>query len=125
MHVVHAVKVTYLPVKSDGLIDMAELEAAMRPDTVLVSIMAVNNEIGAPPDGNLRRPLPTAFVCERPQQITVRHLEGWADWQTHRRGIGGISKGQEQLSCRFFLFFFLGGGGGGAEGGCSDQGESQ
>jgi len=38
--------VTYLPVQSNGLIDMAELEAAIRPDTVLVSIMAVNNEIG-------------------------------------------------------------------------------
>lgn len=38
--------ITYLPVKSNGLIDMAELEAAIRPDTCLVSIMAVNNEIG-------------------------------------------------------------------------------
>ena len=38
--------VTYLPVQSDGLINMAELEAAIRPDTALVSIMAVNNEIG-------------------------------------------------------------------------------
>lgn len=38
--------VTYLPVKSNGLIDMAELEAAMSPDTALVSIMTVNNEIG-------------------------------------------------------------------------------
>lgn len=39
-------EVTYLPVQSDGRIDMKELEAAMRPDTMLVSIMAVNNEIG-------------------------------------------------------------------------------
>ncbi|EAA29943.1 cysteine desulfurase mitochondrial precursor [Neurospora crassa] len=39
-------EVTYLPVKSSGLIDMAELEAAIRPDTAIVSIMAVNNEIG-------------------------------------------------------------------------------
>jgi len=39
-------QVTYLPVKSNGLIDMAELEAAIRPDTCLVSIMTVNNEIG-------------------------------------------------------------------------------
>ena len=38
--------VTYLPVGNNGLIDMKELEAAIRPDTVLVSLMAVNNEIG-------------------------------------------------------------------------------
>jgi len=39
-------EVTYLPVKQDGLVDLAELEAAMRPDTALVSVMHVNNEIG-------------------------------------------------------------------------------
>jgi len=39
-------EVTYLPVKSTGLVDLAELEAAIKPETALVSIMAVNNEIG-------------------------------------------------------------------------------
>ncbi|EEB05189.1 cysteine desulfurase Nfs1 [Schizosaccharomyces japonicus yFS275] len=38
--------VTYLPVKQNGLIDLNELEQAIRPDTALVSVMAVNNEIG-------------------------------------------------------------------------------
>ncbi|ELU02672.1 hypothetical protein CAPTEDRAFT_155858 [Capitella teleta] len=38
--------VTYLPVKTNGMIDMEQLEAAMRPDTSLVSVMAINNEIG-------------------------------------------------------------------------------
>jgi cysteine desulfurase len=38
--------ITYLPVQSNGLIDMEEFKAAIRPDTALVSIMAVNNEIG-------------------------------------------------------------------------------
>jgi len=39
-------KVTYLGVKEDGLVDLAELEAAMTPETILVSIMYGNNEIG-------------------------------------------------------------------------------
>ncbi|MFP5418331.1 MAG: IscS subfamily cysteine desulfurase [Gammaproteobacteria bacterium] len=37
---------TYLGVQENGLLDLDELRAAMRPDTVLVSVMAVNNEIG-------------------------------------------------------------------------------
>ena len=38
--------VTYLPVQRNGLVDLAQLEAAIRPDTALVSCMLVNNEIG-------------------------------------------------------------------------------
>ena len=39
-------EVTYLEPEASGLIDLAKLEAAMRDDTTLVSIMHVNNEIG-------------------------------------------------------------------------------
>ncbi|EPP5729395.1 IscS subfamily cysteine desulfurase [Vibrio cholerae] len=43
-------EVTYLDPESNGLIDLAKLEAAMRDDTILVSIMQVNNEIGVVQD---------------------------------------------------------------------------
>ena len=39
-------EVTYLPVHPDGLIDLAELRGAITPDTILISIMYANNEIG-------------------------------------------------------------------------------
>jgi cysteine desulfurase len=39
-------RVTYLPIQSDGLINLQELEAAMTNETILVSIMYGNNEIG-------------------------------------------------------------------------------
>ena len=39
-------EVTYLPVDADGLVSPGQLEAAIRPDTTLVTIMYANNEIG-------------------------------------------------------------------------------
>jgi cysteine desulfurase len=39
-------QVTYLDVKDDGLVDLESLEAALRPDTIIVSVVDVNNEIG-------------------------------------------------------------------------------
>lgn len=39
-------EVTYLDVKPNGLIDLAELEAAIKPTTILIAIMYANNEIG-------------------------------------------------------------------------------
>ncbi len=39
-------EVTYLGVGRDGVVDIGELEAAIRPDTILISIMFANNEIG-------------------------------------------------------------------------------
>lgn len=39
-------EVTYLKVKDNGLIDLAELEAAIKPTTILIAIMYANNEVG-------------------------------------------------------------------------------
>jgi cysteine desulfurase len=43
-------EVTYLDVQEDGLLSMAALEAAIRKDTILISVMFVNNEIGVVQD---------------------------------------------------------------------------
>lgn len=49
-------EVTYLPVDREGLIDLSELEAAIRPTTILISIMYANNEIGViQPIGEISR----------------------------------------------------------------------
>ena len=42
--------VTYLQVGADGLVNLSELETAMRDDTILVSVMHVNNELGVTQD---------------------------------------------------------------------------
>jgi len=42
----HGFELSVLPVQPDGLVELQVLEAALRPDTLLVSVMAANNEIG-------------------------------------------------------------------------------
>ena len=42
----HGFEVSYLDVQEDGLLDLEVLKAAIRPDTILISVMFVNNEIG-------------------------------------------------------------------------------
>ena len=64
-------EVTYLDPESNGLIDLNKLEAAMREDTVLVSIMHVNNEIGVIQDiaeiGEMCRARKIAFHVDAAQ----------------------------------------------------------
>jgi len=42
----HGFEVTYLDVREDGMLDLEAFKAALRPDTILASVMFVNNEIG-------------------------------------------------------------------------------
>lgn len=42
----HGYEVTYLPVGSEGVVSVDDLKAAIRPDTILISVMFANNEIG-------------------------------------------------------------------------------
>ena len=66
-------EVTYLAPQRNGLIDLAELEAAMREDTILVSIMHVNNEIGVIQDieaiGELCRSKGIVFHVDATQSV--------------------------------------------------------
>jgi cysteine desulfurase len=64
-------EVTYLDPEPNGLVDLGKLEAAMREDTILVSIMHVNNEIGVIQDieaiGELTRPRGIIFHVDAAQ----------------------------------------------------------
>lgn len=66
-------EITYIKPKENGLVDIEELEAAFRPDTGLVSIMAVNNEIGVMQDvqaiGELCRKNKIRFHTDAAQAI--------------------------------------------------------
>ena len=64
-------EVTYMDVRPDGLLDLAQLEAALRPDTIIVSVMFVNNEIGViqdiPAIGEMCRARGIIFHCDAAQ----------------------------------------------------------
>jgi cysteine desulfurase len=64
-------EVTYLPVQENGLIDLDRFKDALRPDTILASVMFVNNEIGVIQDitaiGNLCRERGIVFHVDAAQ----------------------------------------------------------
>jgi len=69
---------TYLEPQDNGLITVQQLEAAIRPDTILVSVMLVNNEIGViqPIDeiGALCRSKGIIFHCDAAQAVGKVHI---------------------------------------------------
>ncbi len=66
-------EVTFLPVGSDGRLDPGALERALRPDTILVSVMAANNETGVlqPVEeiGRITRERGVLFHCDAVQAV--------------------------------------------------------
>jgi cysteine desulfurase len=72
-------EVTYLPVLADGLIDLEAFKAALRPDTILVSVMLVNNEIGVIQDiptlGKLCREKGIIFHVDAAQATGKVHID--------------------------------------------------
>jgi cysteine desulfurase len=72
-------EVTYLDPEENGLIDLNKLESAMRDDTVLVSIMHVNNEIGVIQDiaeiGEMCRSRKVIFHVDAAQSVGKIHLD--------------------------------------------------
>jgi cysteine desulfurase len=65
--------VTYLPVTKEGLVDLDQLKDAIRPDTVMVSVMMVNNEIGVVQPmaeiGKMCRERKVFFHCDAAQGV--------------------------------------------------------
>ena len=62
-------RVSYLPVKSDGLLDLGTLEKALAPETILISLLYANNEIG------VLQPLAAVGKIAREKGI-VFHVDG-------------------------------------------------
>lgn len=76
-------EVTYLDVEPNGLVDLEKFKAALRPDTILVSVMLVNNEIGViqdiPAIGEICRERGIIFHCDAAQATGKVYidLEKW------------------------------------------------
>lgn len=79
-------KVTYLPVDHTGRICLEELERALRPDTILVSVMHVNNEIGS-----LQPIEEAAGLVKRYNPAIVFHVDGvqgYGKFRIHPKRLG-------------------------------------
>lgn len=84
--------ITYLPVKTNGLIDLKLLEESIRPDTSLVSIMAINNEIGVKQPvkeiGHLCRSKSVFFHTDAAQAVGKIPVDV-TDWKVDLMSISG------------------------------------
>ena len=82
-------RVSYLPVRADGLVTPAALEAALGPETVLVSIMTANNEIGVlQPVADLARAARSRGV---PLHTDAAQAAGFVPIDVEAAGVGLLS----------------------------------
>jgi cysteine desulfurase len=77
----HGFSLTELPVQADGLVDLEQLEAALSPNTLVVSVMAANNEIGVLQPlaaiGALCRQRGIRLHCDGAQAVGHLALQPW------------------------------------------------
>jgi cysteine desulfurase len=100
------IEVTYLGVDNNGLISLEELEDAIKPSTLLISIMYVNNEIGVIQPiseiGKIAKKHSIAFFCDATQAIGKLNVDVFQDnidmlaFSSHKiygpKGIGVLYK---------------------------------
>jgi cysteine desulfurase len=85
----HGFEVTVVGVDGEGMLDLAAFEAALRPDTTLVTVMLANNEMGAV------QPLPTIAALAHARGIPVHtdavQAAGWLDLDVGQLGVDALS----------------------------------
>lgn len=85
-------QVTYLPVQSDGMVDLQQLKDAIRPETAIVSIMMVNNEIGGSHTAGWH-------LVHQPDVVCLLMSQRWCS-DNMRCLIFGLGMHTQSLSCR-------------------------
>jgi cysteine desulfurase len=85
----HGFEVTVVGVDGDGMLDLAEFEAALRPDTTLVTVMLANNEIGAVQP--IARIAELAHAHGIPVHTDAVQAAGWLDLDVGSLGVDALS----------------------------------
>ncbi|MBG6239347.1 cysteine desulfurase [Mycetocola sp. CAN_C7] len=85
----HGFEVTFVELGSDGLVDPAALDAALRPDTALVSLMYANNEIGTVQDLATLGAVTSAHGI--PIHTDAVQAAGWLDLRVQQHGIDALT----------------------------------